>query len=602
MSEKIHRNSLQPGYKLHWYRIKKVLGQGGFGITYLAEDFNLDEDVAIKEYLPIELAVRENDFSVHPVSENQDKNFKWGLTRFIDEARTLAKFKHPNIVRVRNVFEENNTAYMVMEYEQGQSLQEILSVRKTLEEPELLKILLPILGGLQLVHEAGFIHRDIKPANIFIREDQSPVLLDFGSARAALGQETKTLTSLVSPGYAPFEQYYSKGDKQGPWTDIYGMAATMYRAISGRAPLDAVDRSEAILHNDEDLFVGAVDIGKGKYSERFLRAVDIGLSFKLNDRPKSIDEWKDKFQLASNLFTKSDEKKILQQENVKTELDINSNINNQKKQLLEKHIKNILFLGVVFSLIWIYFTLNEKSTLINSKTIEPNVVFELPIDNSEINGSSQAQYPTVKTKNDTVMDNDVVEEEDANKTIKQILPKSLNTISAGEGPDKIVMTVLDDSWIEIYDAFEKRIFMDLGKTGEKIELKGTAPFNVILGNATGVSIIYNGVPVDDMQFSENSGVARLTLDTKNTDVSSSNTGLNAWVVQIGEFSSRTNAENLNLRLSQSGFPSFVEPKSMGDKQIYRVRVGPELLRSDAEKMLKSIKSKLNWEGIVLSYP
>ncbi len=182
MPGKIHRNSLKPGHKVLWYEIKEVLGQGGFGITYLAYDPNLKTNVAIKEYLPIELAVREGDFSVHPVTEDLGKQYTWGLERFITEAQTLAKFKHPNLVRVLSVSEENNTAYMVMEYEEGQSLQEKLKGKRTLEEAELLKILIPILGGLEIVHKAGFIHRDIKPDNIFIREDGSPVLLDFGSA------------------------------------------------------------------------------------------------------------------------------------------------------------------------------------------------------------------------------------------------------------------------------------------------------------------------------------------------------------------------------------------------------------------------------------
>jgi serine/threonine protein kinase len=299
MTGKVHRNSLKPGHKLHWYRIKAILGQGGFGITYLAHDFNLDEDVAIKEYLPIELAVRERDSSVHPVSEGHSKNYHWGLARFIEEARTLAKFKHPNIVRVRSVFEENNTAYMVMEYEHGQSLQDLLGGRKTLEEAEIIKIMLPILGGLQLVHDAGFIHRDIKPANIFIRKDQSPVLLDFGSARQALGVETRTLTSLISPGYAPFEQYYSSSSEQGPWTDIYGLAATMYRTIVGRAPLDAVDRSKALLNTNRDTFVPVQELAKGRYSERFLKAVDHGLNFRKENRPQSLIDWQREFEIPA---------------------------------------------------------------------------------------------------------------------------------------------------------------------------------------------------------------------------------------------------------------------------------------------------------------
>jgi len=298
---KIHRNALKPGYQLHWYTMKEILGQGGFGITYLAHDNNLDKDVAIKEYLPIELAVREGDSSIQPVTEDRGKNYKWGLDRFIKEAQTLAKFGHPNIVRVYSVFEENNTAYMVMEYEHGESLQEILTRRKTLEEAELLSILIPILGGLAIVHKSEFIHRDIKPANIFVRKDGSPVLLDFGSARQALVEQTKTLTSLVSPGYAPFEQYYSKGESQGPWTDIYGMGATLYRAVAGIAPMDAVDRSKSILDRLKDNFVPAVEIGKDKYSVRFLKAIDHALKFKPQERPQTLSQWKAEFGIRDDL-------------------------------------------------------------------------------------------------------------------------------------------------------------------------------------------------------------------------------------------------------------------------------------------------------------
>ena len=298
---KVHRNSLKPGHRVHWYEIIEVLGQGGFGITYLATDTNLAQQVAIKEYLPIELAVREGDDSVHPVSEDRSTGFAWGLEKFIAEARTLAQFNHPNIVHVFTVFEANNTAYMVMRYEDGQSLQEILARRKTLEEADLLKMLVPILGGLTLVHEAGFIHRDIKPGNIFIRRDRSPVLLDFGSARQALGERSATLTSLVTPGYAPFQQYYSKSDDQGPWTDIYGLGATLYRAISGVTPIDAIDRSKSIVEGSKEHFVSASEIGKQHYSKRFLRAVDLALAFKSQDRPQTIAEWLTEFRVPAGL-------------------------------------------------------------------------------------------------------------------------------------------------------------------------------------------------------------------------------------------------------------------------------------------------------------
>jgi serine/threonine protein kinase len=288
-----HRNSLQPGYKLHWYHIIKILGQGGFGITYLAHDTNLDQQVAIKEYLPTDLAVRENDISVHPVSEGHRESYEWGLEKFISEARTLAKFKHHNIVRVLSVFTENNTAYMVMEYEHGEPMDALLKNKKTIEEGKLKSILMPMLDGLEQIHKEGFIHRDIKPPNIYIRMDGSPVLLDFGSARQSLGIQTQTLTTMVSPGYAPFEQYTSKSDKQGPWTDIYGLGATLYRAVTGIGPTDAMDRSEALLHTNKDIYIPASRIAGDNYSEEFLAAIDHALLFKTDERPQSIDEWRE---------------------------------------------------------------------------------------------------------------------------------------------------------------------------------------------------------------------------------------------------------------------------------------------------------------------
>ena len=290
-----HRNSLQPGYRLHWYIIKKILGQGGFGITYLADDTNLQQEVAIKEFLPVDLAIREADASIHPVSNERGEHFKWGLDRFMSEAQTLARFKHPNIVRVNAVFAENNTAYMVMEYERGRGMHELLRENKTLGQAEVNAILLPILDGLEQIHAAGFIHRDIKPPNIFIREDGSPVLLDFGSARQSFGEQTRTLTAMVSPGFAPFEQYVGKGDRQGPWTDIYGLGATLYRAVTGRSPADAMDRSEALLHASRDVFVKASEIRPEGYSSGFLAAIDHALAFRPEDRPQTIVEWKQEF-------------------------------------------------------------------------------------------------------------------------------------------------------------------------------------------------------------------------------------------------------------------------------------------------------------------
>src|SRR5256714_7749489 len=187
MSDNAFPDALPPQYKLHWYVLERVLGQGGFGITYLARDTNLDQPVAIKEYLPVEVATRRTDASVSSRTVEHDERYRWGLERFIREARTLARFDHANIVRVLSVFELNNTAYMVMRFEEGETLAAMLERRHALGEADLLRVLLPILDGLELVHNAGFIHRDIKPDNIHLRPDGTPPLLAFASRRHALG-------------------------------------------------------------------------------------------------------------------------------------------------------------------------------------------------------------------------------------------------------------------------------------------------------------------------------------------------------------------------------------------------------------------------------
>jgi hypothetical protein len=285
MSEQ-HFNALPAGYVLQEYTVKSVLGHGGFGITYLAADNNLGKDVAIKEYLPTEFAVRRDDSQVQPRSTADNDDYEWGLDRFMKEAQTLGLFRHPNIVPVYRAFKENGTAYMVMEYQKGQALTELFRKhRSEFTEEDLLGLMIPLLEGLAVVHKAGYLHRDLKPGNIFIREDGSPVLLDFGAARNAVGRKSKNLTSIVTPGYAPLEQYFADGN-QGPWTDIYAIASILYQAVAGRIPPEAPARVK------RDPITHAVDAGRGRFSETFLTAIDIGLRVEEEQRPQTVEQWR----------------------------------------------------------------------------------------------------------------------------------------------------------------------------------------------------------------------------------------------------------------------------------------------------------------------
>ncbi|HEY7609550.1 MAG TPA: protein kinase [Alphaproteobacteria bacterium] len=283
-------HALPIGHTIDGYRILRLLGAGGFGITYLAEETTIGRKVAIKEYLPQGFAARAADsVTVRPVSASSQEQFAWGLDRFRKEAATLVAFEHPNIVSVYRYFEANGTAYLVMQYVEGKPLDALLAGGKTLAESEIEEVILPILDGLEQVHAAHFLHRDIKPANIYIRIDGRPVLLDFGAARQAFGSETKSITAIVSEGYAPFEQYEAKGD-QGPWTDIYAIGAVLYRCIAGQRPPAAPERISARLRGAPDPMAAAREAGAGRYGARLLEATDRALATMQGERPQSIAE------------------------------------------------------------------------------------------------------------------------------------------------------------------------------------------------------------------------------------------------------------------------------------------------------------------------
>src|SRR5688500_32262 len=261
----------------------RVVGSGGFGITYEAEDINLGTMVAIKEYYPFDFGDRDATMSVRPKSERHKQTFDWGRSNFLQEARTLARFEHPSIVRVTRVFEAHATAYMVMRFERGGSFEAWLgSLGRPPTQEELDAILHPLLDALEMMHAADFLHRDIAPDNIIVRSDGTPVLLDFGAARRAVAEMSRSLTGIVKAGYSPHEQYSSNNRLQGPWSDLYALGGTFYRAVTGSPP------EEATLRVDDDRMAPASIAAKAAYRPGFLAAIDACLRVKHTERPQSV--------------------------------------------------------------------------------------------------------------------------------------------------------------------------------------------------------------------------------------------------------------------------------------------------------------------------
>jgi tRNA A-37 threonylcarbamoyl transferase component Bud32 len=280
---------LAPGTRIDQYVITGLLGRGGFGITYLARDEELRRDFALKEYFPEGLVRREGTGVRFLSGPNSESDYRWGLRKFHEEARLLAQFSHANIVGVRRVFEANDSAYMLLDFIKGRTLEawlQGLDSPATQEELDLISV--PLLSALGLVHANRTWHLDISPENVMVRSaDGAPILLDFGASRFELKQHSQLLSALVfKAGYSAPEQYTANADRYGPWTDIYAFAAMLYRAIAGRRLPDAAERQLG------NMGVAAMEIGRGRYREDFLKAIDWGLSILPRERPQSIAQWR----------------------------------------------------------------------------------------------------------------------------------------------------------------------------------------------------------------------------------------------------------------------------------------------------------------------
>ncbi|KTR46459.1 nuclease PIN [Pantoea ananatis] len=286
-SQKTIPNALPDGYRFNEFEIKEVIGGGGFGIVYRAWDHQLERTIAIKEYMPVSLAVRTQDLSLELRGERFQKLFNAGLNSFIQEARLLARFNHPGLLHVLRFWEQNGTAYMGTLYYNGMTLKEWqITSHEAISEAWIRRLLPPLLGAINTIHQAGYLHRDISLDNIQIQENQLPVLLDFGSARKEIGNLSDETEIMLKPGFAPIEQYSEEGEsEQGPWTDIYALGAVLHTLITGAPPPVSVVRCI------EDNYLPLVTRKPAGYSLPLLHAIDCALTMKPRDRPQNIDEF-----------------------------------------------------------------------------------------------------------------------------------------------------------------------------------------------------------------------------------------------------------------------------------------------------------------------
>jgi len=319
-----YKNFLEEGYILGNYEIISLLGVGGFGITYKAKHKELGTLVAIKEYMPSTIAVRDrDDINITVTNIINADDYKFGLDKFLDEAKVLASFKHPNIVGINDFFRENGTAYFVMPFVEGETLGNFASnINYNFDENKMISLIVPILEGLRETHSKSILHRDIKLDNIFLSQKGMPILIDFGAARIDFAQKSLSINAILTPPYAPPEQYGSQ--RQGAWTDIYALGMVMYKLITKIPSKDipsSIDRANAIYQNEEDPLL---PMSNNTLSNNLQQVIMKALSIKVSDRFQSAEEMIDAIMENQSLSDSPATIQIEQREPMTEKITLNS--------------------------------------------------------------------------------------------------------------------------------------------------------------------------------------------------------------------------------------------------------------------------------------
>ena len=357
-------NYLPEGYRLESYIIEKVLGAGGFGVTYLAKDIHLNTQVVIKEFLPQEFSTRESGHqTIVPYTDSKENStYEYLLKKFLKEAQILASIKHPNVVRVFSFFEANNTAYFVMDYIAGESLKSYLERKSEVDEETIFSIMIPILEGLKEVHFANYLHRDIAPDNIYLRQNGMPMLIDFGAAKNASRAESTSLAAIVKAGYSAPEQYTTNAE-QNATTDIYAIGSVLYSMVSKKVAPESTIRQMALLNDEPDPLedVRQNRYYKKRYSKVLLETIHKALSIRTKDR------FQDVMELQQSLFSET-----TKQESLKTELhhDVKNKKNVPEKLLGKKLLLTSIMAFAVLSIFAFFLgeegVVNEPTFLVST--------------------------------------------------------------------------------------------------------------------------------------------------------------------------------------------------------------------------------------------